>query len=85
MNKFFLSIWKKRKHYSEVSGEILHSPPSSLYFHHILPKNKYPEICFCEDNIVLLTPNEHLAIENNIYKFEYINKLREQLKIKYKI
>ena len=83
MQEFFMSIWNKRPHKSEVSGEILFSPPPSTYFHHILGKEKYNELKFCEDNIILLSLQEHGDVEGNMYKFEYINKLRKKLKEKY--
>lgn len=85
MFEFFLEIWKKRSHFSEVSGKSLGKEPLSIYFHHIFPKNKYPEYCFDEDNIVILTFEEHQMIENDMYKYDKVNKIREQLKIKYNI
>lgn len=85
MNKFFLKIWNKKPHKSEVSGETLYSPPSSAYFHHILPKNKYPNLCFIEENIVILTLDEHTNVESNIYKYEEINRRREYLREKYNV
>ena len=38
MKKFFLQVWNKRPHYSEVSGDYLGSEPLTIFFHHILPK-----------------------------------------------
>lgn len=81
--EMFLNIWKKKKHYSEVSGIYLGSEPMSTYFHHILPKEKFPEACLDEENIILLTLEEHSNVENDMYKFEKVNERREQLKIKY--
>ena len=81
----FLNIWKKRKHNSEVSGDYLGSEPMSTYFHHILAKNKYPEACLDEENIILLTLEEHSNVENDMYKYPEVNKRREQLKIKYNL
>ena len=83
--EMFLNIWKKKKHYSEVSGVYLGSEPMSTYFHHILPKEKYPQACLDEENIILLTLDEHSNVENNIYKYEEINNRRISLKEKYKI
>ena len=83
IRQFFLSIWNKRPHRSEVSEEYLGSEPMSTYFHHILPKEKFPEACLDEENIILLTLEEHSNVENNMYKFEEVNERREQLKIKY--
>jgi hypothetical protein len=79
----FLSIWKKRSHKSEVSGEYLGSEPMSTYFHHILPKNKYPEACLDEENIVILSLEEHSNIENDMYRYEEVNNRRNQLNLKY--
>lgn len=80
---FFLSIWKKRTHHSEVSGAYLGKEAMSTYFHHILPKEKYPEACLDEENIILLTLEEHSNVENDMYKYEEVNERRNQLKLKY--
>lgn len=83
--EMFLDIWKKKPHKSEVSGTYLGSEPMSTYFHHILPKEKYPEACLDEENIILLTLEEHSNVENDMYRYEEVNKRREQLKLKYKL
>ena len=83
MRSFFMEIWKKRKHYSEVSGVFLGDEPMSTYFHHIMPKEKYPDACLDEENVILLTLDEHSNVENDIYKYEEVNKRRESLKLKY--
>jgi hypothetical protein len=83
MRNFFLSIWKKRPHYSEISGQYLGKEPMSTYFHHILPKEKYPKACLDEENIVILSLEEHSNVENDMYRYEEVNKRRNQLKLKY--
>jgi hypothetical protein len=85
LREFFLSIWKKRPHKSEVSGDYLGSEPMSTYFHHILPKEKYPEACLDEENIILLTLEEHSNVENDMYRYDEINKRRNSLNEKYNI
>lgn len=85
MKDFFLQIWRKRPHYSEVSGKWLGSEPLTIFFHHILPKEKYNQACFDEENIVLLTLEEHEQVEMDMYRFEEINLKRNYLKIKYKL
>lgn len=85
MRNFFMDIWKKRPHKSEISGTYLGKEPMSTYFHHILPKEKYPEACLDEENIILLTFIEHQQVESDMYKYEEVNKRREQLKIKYNL
>jgi hypothetical protein len=85
MHLFFLEIWKKRPHKSEISGTYLGSEALSAYFHHILPKSKYPEACLDEENIILLTWEEHDQVEMDTTRYEEVNKRREQLKQKYEI
>ena len=85
MRDFFLQIWKKRPHKSEVSGDYLASEPLHVFFHHILPKEKYPEAGLDEENIILLTLDEHSNVESDIYRYEEVNKRREQLKQKYNV
>ena len=81
--EMFMNIWKKKRHYSEVSGLYLGKEPMSTYFHHILPKEKYPEACLDEENIILLTLEEHSNVENDIYRYEEVNKRRNHLLTKY--
>jgi len=83
MRAFFMEIWNKRKHYSEVSGTFLGSEPLTIFFHHILPKEKFPQAKLDEDNIILLTFDEHNNVENDMYKYEEVNERRKHLKIKY--
>jgi hypothetical protein len=85
MQDFFMKIWKNRKHYSEVSGEYLGREALSIFFHHILPKEKYPMAQLDEENIILLTLDEHTRVENDIYHYQVINDKRNLLKTKYEI
>jgi len=82
---FFTEIWKERLHMSEVSGVYLGKEPSSAFFHHILPKNKYPDLRLNKENIILLTLDEHANVESDIYKYDIINRLRESLINKYNL
>lgn len=85
MHEIFMQIWKKKPHKSEISGTSLGSEALSTYFHHILPKSKYPEACLDEENIILLTWEEHDQVERDVTRYEEVNKRREQLKKKYDI
>jgi hypothetical protein len=85
MWEVFYAIWKKRPHLSEVSDNYLGIEPLSAYFHHILPKSKYPELKLIEENIILLTLDEHANVESDMYKYEEVNKRREQLITKYNV
>jgi len=83
MQYFFLKIWNKRPHKSEVSGDYLGAEPLSAYFHHILPKSKYPDLEYKEDNIILLTLDEHANVESDMYKYDIVNQKCKELTIKY--
>ena len=81
--EMFMNIWNKRPHKSEVSNVYLGKEPMSTYFHHILPKEKYPQACLDEENIILLTLEEHSNVENDMYRYEEVNKRRNHLLTKY--
>ena len=83
LQQFFLQIWRKRLHYSQVSMTYLGKEPLSVFFHHVLPKEKYPEAMYDEENIVIVTLEEHDNVERDMYKYEIINKMREKLLKKY--
>lgn len=85
MQELFLDIWKTRPRKSEVSGVSLGKEPLSVYFHHILPKEKYPQAKYDEHNIILLSLDEHTNVENDMYKYPEVNLRREILKAKYNI
>jgi len=83
MQAFFMSIWNKLPHKSEVSGQYLGNEALSTFFHHILAKSKHPELAYIEENIILLTLDEHTNVENDMYRYDEINKRRELLINKY--
>jgi hypothetical protein len=85
MTYFFLGIWNKRKHVSEISGENLGNEPLTVFFHHILPKNKHEMAKLDEENIILITWAEHDQVELDESRYPEINKRREQLKLKYNL
>jgi hypothetical protein len=84
-NELFLQIWTNRSHKSEVSGDYLGNEPLSMFFHHILAKEKYPQAAFDEENIILLTLQEHDQVEMDMYRYEEVNNRREKLLIKYNL
>lgn len=82
---FFLSIWKVRPHYSEISGTFLGYEAKTTYFHHILKSRKYEEAKYDPENIILLTWEEHQVAEHYPERFPEIMKRLENLKKKYNI
>jgi hypothetical protein len=84
-NELFLQIWTKRPHKSEVSGDYLGKEPLTTFFHHILPKEKYPQAALDEENIILLSLQEHDQVEMDMYRYEEINNRRNKLLTKYNL
>lgn len=86
MRDFFFSIWNERAHLSELSGEPLGNEALSIFFHHIIPKRdeRFGKIAMYDrENVILLTFAEHQQVENDMYRYEEINKRREKLLKKY--
>lgn len=83
MFSVFMDVWYERRHNSEVSGKWLGKEALTIFFHHILPKSKYPEAALDKDNIILLSFDEHQKVEQDPTCYEEVNKRREQLKLKY--
>lgn len=75
---FFYIVLGSRGKESEISYKPLYGELNSCWFHHILPKSKYPELRYCSDNIIVLTPEEHNAVENGKIYDEVENR-KEQL------
>ena len=84
MYALFLSVWRKRPHMSEISGEKLFGF-SSVYFHHILLKSKHPQAKFDEENIILLSTGEHGNVHIDMLRYEEVNRRRELLMKKYNL
>ena len=83
---YYSKPFGKRDHIiQKLSGDYLGKEAFSTYFHHILPKNKYPEIRMDEENIILLTVDEHANVEADIYRYDEINKRRNHLLKKYNL
>jgi len=82
-NTFFTDIWNNRPHRCEITGQKLFNPINSMYFHHILPKSKWEIAEFDEENIILLQPEIHAKVEQDMYFYKEINNRRKKLLEKY--
>lgn len=60
---FFYTLLQSRGRYSEISNLELKGDITSMWFHHIYPKSKYPELRFCPENIIIINSDEHNSIE----------------------
>lgn len=56
-------VWNKRPHTCEVTGKWLGHEPKITFFHHILPKSKYPQFRHESWNIALIHPEIHNQFE----------------------
>lgn len=71
MNEFFLEIWGEREHFSDISQRFLGDEPFTYNFHHVFPKESYPDIQFERWNIILVTLLEHENIHNSRFTEKY--------------
>lgn len=84
---FFYNIMTERAtiddiHVSELSGKKLYGEINSTWFHHILPKSKYPELRYCRENIIMLTFDEHNAVENGTI-YEEVERRKADIQKRY--
>lgn len=86
MHRFFLDIWNDLRPGQKVcyeTGETIYDP-STIHFHHVLPKHKYPEYKFSKWNIVLLSWRMHDQAEINDSKVPKVRALKDSLIRKHK-
>lgn len=82
---FFHKIWAERPHFCEVCNKDLGKDPSPIYFSHIIPKSRKPDLRLDPDNIeILCTEHHHIwdfgtrdqirALNNSQKKKDYLEK-----------
>lgn len=57
--EMFQIIWKSRPKKSQLSGKPIYGSIKSFYFDHLLERNKYPDVQYCEWNILVVLEEEH--------------------------
>lgn len=62
-----------------MTQRYLGSEPLTTFFHHILPKNRFPEYRWCEWNIAVLDPTVHAQVEVDMDRVPEVRKLYEEL------
>lgn len=71
----FHSIWTTRPKKSFLSGKPINLLPEDLLwvniFAHVLPKGKYPQLKYEPENIIMVLPEEH-------YAMDYYDQLRKE-------
>jgi hypothetical protein len=84
--KFYRTIWRDRKHVSEVGGDKLGDEMDVWFMSHIIPKKLYPHYRHNPENILLMTKAEHFIWDHGIpdgAKWEKVKALRDRLKEEY--
>jgi hypothetical protein len=81
---FFYTLLQAKGKFSEISGDPLYGELNSTWFHHIYPKSKYPNLRYCPENIIIVTPDEHNAIELG-QSFPELEKRKKNIAEKYDI
>lgn len=82
MYQFFINLWNNTPPYKRrcyETGVALKNPPLSTYFHHVLPKSKYPQYRLCAWNIVFLQPEVHNQAEIDLDKTPRVKEYKERL------
>ena len=83
MWRMFLRIWQKVPHYCMETGVYLGEEPLTIYFHHFLYKEKYPEFKLKEWNIGIVSRSTHELTHKNVDKTPKIKYKTEWLLNKY--
>lgn len=52
--RFYLSVWKERKHSCVICDKYLGETPLTWMFHHLLEKSKHPQFRHTKDNIAIV-------------------------------
>lgn len=76
----FLEVWRNREHKCSETGERLNGEPLSVYFHHVLEKEIWPQFQFEKWNIVLVSWQTHDQVHKDLDKCPKIKQYRELLK-----
>lgn len=78
----FYVLLNERGNFSEISNVELKGELNSLWFHHILPKSKFPLLRFCPDNIIIVTADEHALIESG-HNFVEVESRKDSIRENY--
>lgn len=66
--EFYIEVWAASRHVCQECGCKLGKEPLTLYFHHLLPKSKYPKFRHTPENIMILCADCHVQAETDIDK-----------------
>lgn len=64
--EFYLTVWTASPHKCQNCGCGLGNTANNIFFHHLLPKSKYPQFRHTPENIMLLCLEDHSKAETNM-------------------
>jgi len=76
---FYTRIWEKSNRRCKITNRYLGDEPLTTFFHHILPKSRFPEYRWCEWNVIMLHPEVHAQVEIDIDRVPGARELYEKL------
>ena len=62
----FEQVYERADGCSEISGLPVY-PVTNMNFAHILPKGKFPELCYDPENVLFVTANEHTLLDHGTH------------------
>lgn len=78
--KKFLRLFNDQNRNSQTEHiEELHMSDKAIHMHHIFPEALYPEICYYLENIIALTPTQHLNYAHPDGRTQEINEQYQHL------
>lgn len=81
----YYKIWKTRRRIDFETRKSIYGEIKLSYFHHVLPKAKYPEYRLCLWNIVLVSDLTHAQAELDIRKTPLIQSYTNMLKFNHEL
>lgn len=72
--KFYSYIWSMRKHECYETGKWLGNEPLTVFFHHVLPKEQFPEYRHASWNILLISHETHDQVHMDMDRTPKIKK-----------
>mgnify|MGYP000856098624 FL=1 len=79
LHDLYMEIWNERGPICEITGRYLGKEPLTVFFDHLLEKNKYPSLIFEKKNIILCQAEVH-QLKTNGFPLEKHKLLIEKAK-----
>lgn len=77
---FYAEVWAASPHICQSCGCNLGKEPLTLFFHHLLPKARYPHLRHVPENIVIICPDCHQQTHSDLDKVPKVKARTEEAK-----